>query len=268
MLKSIGFQFLEKSLFIFIIFAILVMVTGCGGTKLLTESQPIDLSAPILTANNESIRVNLLGVIVRDSPGTWARNADWDEYLLVITNLTDSDIEINEINLTDLLGIVLQTNSDRKELVSLSRDAVDRYDDSDLKITSGIGAGTILTAGGAIAVVGTAAAVSVAPAAALGGAATIGMAPAMVAGAILLSPVFAVAGLKRLSNESKVSQVIEERSTDFPLAISSGEEALIDLFYPLAPAPQQLEIKYETTEGNRDFILSTENALPGLHILP
>ena len=268
MLQTSGLRLFVKYRFFIIIFLSPIWLTACGGTKLLNEPQPIDLSNPLVTANNEFISVSLLGVILRDGPGTWARNADWDEYLLVITNLSDSDIEVSEINLTDLLGIVLKTNSERKELVSQSRDQVDRYDDSDLAITSGIGAGTILTAGGAIAVVGTAAAISVAPAAALGGAATIGMAPAMVAGAVLLSPVFAVAGLRRLSNVSKVSRVIEERSAVFPLKIKSGEEVLIDVFYPLAPSPRQLEIKYSTTQGNREFKLPTQDVLPNLHLLP
>jgi len=268
MLNSIGFRFLEKSLFFLFLFFILVLLTGCGGTKLLTEPLPIDVTSPLVAVNNDSIRVSLLGIIVRDGPGTWARNADWDEYLLTIANLTDSAIEIKEVNLTDLLGVVLMTNSDRRELVRLSRDMVNRYEDSDLEITSGIGAGTVLTAGGAIIAVGTAAAVSVAPAAALGGAASVGLAPAMLAGAVLLSPVFAVAGLKRMSNVSKVSRVIEERSTDFPLMINSKEEVLIDLFYPLAPSPLQLEINYGDSSGDRNYILNTETVLSGLHILP
>ncbi len=267
MLKSFRFQLLKKIKVLVFIVSILVIVTGCGGTKLLSEPHPIDISSPLVTASNEFISVSLMGVIVRDGPGTWARKADWDEYLLIITNLSDADIEINEISLTDLLSLVFVTNSNRKELVGMSRDAVDRYDDSDLAITSGIGAGTVLTAGGAIAVVGTAAAVAAAPAAALGGAATIGMAPAMVAGAVLLSPVFAVAGLKRLSNVSKVSRVIAVRSTDFPLTIASGEEVLVDVFYPLSPSPQQLKINYIRSGGNNDLVLPTQDVLSGLHML-
>lgn len=265
--KSSGFLLLKKSKVPVFIVSILVFVTGCGGTKLLSEPHPIDISRALVTAKNESISVSLMGVIVRDGPGTWARKADWDEYLLIINNLSNADIEINEISLTDLLSIVFETSSDRKELVGMSRDSVDRYDDSDLKITSGIGAGALLTAGGAIAVVGTAAAVSVAPAAALGGGATIGMAPAIVAGAVLLSPVFAVAGLKRLSNVSKVSRVIAERSTDFPLTINSGEEALVDVFFPLSPSPLQLEINYTKSGSSSNLVLPTQDVLSGLHML-
>jgi hypothetical protein len=221
-----------------------------------------------VASSNESIHVNLLGLIVRDGPGTWARNADWDEYILTITNISDSDIEIIRINLVELSGIVLEANSDRRELVSMSLDAVDRYADSDLEITSGVGAGTVLTAGAAVAVVGTAAAVAAAPAAALGGAAAIGTGPALVAGAVLLSPVFAVAGLRRMSNVNKVGRMIEERSTDFPFIIQSGKEVLVDIFYPLAPSPLQLEINYRTADVAGNFIFSTNDILSGLHILP
>lgn len=268
MLKPHGFQLVAKAQYFLLLCFHLVILTGCEGKKLLSEPQPMDLSNPLLVVSDESIQASLLGVVVRDGSGTWARNADWDEYLLTIANLSDSAIEINQIQLTELLGVVLEADSDRRKLVSMSRDALDRYEDSDLEITSGIGAGTVLTAGGAVVVVGTAAAVAAAPAAALGGAAAIGTGPALVAGAVLLSPVFAIAGLRRISNASKVSRVIEERSTDFPLTIQSGEEVLVDLFYPLAPSPQQLEIKYQTDDTEKGLILVTDNVLSGLHMLP
>lgn len=204
-------------------------MTGCGGTKLLSEPNAIDLDTPLVSIESSGIRISLLGVIVNNGPGAWARNTDWDKYLLSIENLSESEIVISQINLKDFLGNLFEPSADRKTLVSLSYNQIDRYENGDLEVTSGIGAGTVLATGAAVAVVGAAAAV---PAATMGGAAAIGTGPVLVAGAVLLSPVFVVAGLRRMSNTSKVSRVIETRASELPQTIGSGEEVLVDVFYP------------------------------------
>lgn len=240
---------------------------GCGGTKLLNEVQPIDIEEPLISRSDTVLSAHLLAVIVRDGPGTWARKADWDEYLISITNISESDIQVTNIELTDSLGVRMENSSDRKELVNESKNTVRRYKGSGLNVTSGIGTATLITTGAAVVVVGTAAAAAAAPAAILGGATTVGMAPAMVAGAVLLSPVFAVAGLRRLSNGKKVSAAIAERSTLLPLQILPGEEILLDQFYPLAPSPLAIEITYTVAGEENIVVLDTSDVLNGLHLV-
>ena len=57
-------------------------VAGCGGTKVLKEPQPLQTTQPLAANSDQEVVATLDWVIVRDGPGTWARNADWDEYLL------------------------------------------------------------------------------------------------------------------------------------------------------------------------------------------
>ena len=67
---AIGFTFSLASLF------------GCGGTKVLKESRPMQITQPLGLASDQQKKATLDWVIIRDEPGMWAKNADWDEYLL------------------------------------------------------------------------------------------------------------------------------------------------------------------------------------------
>ena len=68
------------------------VLSGCGGTKVLKEAQPIQTTQPLATVSDQQVTAILDWVIVRDGPGTWAKNADWDEYLLRIRNLSEQSI--------------------------------------------------------------------------------------------------------------------------------------------------------------------------------
>ena len=76
------------------ILLLLLALSGCGGTKVLKEAQPIQTTQPLATVSDQQVTAILDWVIVRDGPGTWAKNADWDEYLLRIRNLSDQPIQV------------------------------------------------------------------------------------------------------------------------------------------------------------------------------
>ena len=65
------------------------LLAGCGGTKVLKESQPIQTTKPLAAASDRQVSATLDWVVVRDGPGTWAKNADWDEYLLTVNNQSE-----------------------------------------------------------------------------------------------------------------------------------------------------------------------------------
>ena len=62
--------------------AVLATLSACGGTKVLGEPQPLVLEEALVTAAGDTgVTASLDWIIVRGGPGTWAKNADWDEYL-------------------------------------------------------------------------------------------------------------------------------------------------------------------------------------------
>jgi hypothetical protein len=239
-------------------FTLLLMLAGCGGTKLLKEPESLAVSQALVTASNAQLSATLDWVIYRDGPGTWARNVDWDEYLFRIENPGNADIQIQSIYVMDSFDTLIAPAATRKELVKGTKQTKKRYSGYGLKVKAGASAGTILAAGAvtAAAVSGVGAAVVYGSTAVAAGAAT----------GVLLVPVLAVGGVVRGVNNSKVNKEIERRQSLLPMDLSVGEEKTLDIFYPLAPSPKKIVLTYTDSDGEHTLIVDTVNALHGLHI--
>lgn len=243
-----------------------VAAAGCGGTKVLKEPQPLEITQPLAIAKDHHISVVLYWVIVLDGPGTWAKNADWDEYLINVENKTGKEIQIIGVTIVDSLGVKLTSSADYNELVDESKKTTKRYKDSNLKVKAGIGIGTVLAVTGVSLVGAGAGAVAAAPAAFMASGAVVGA--AATAGAILvLVPAAIGVGTVRYINRKKVSKEIEKRHTVFPIIIKSDQNLFLDVFFPLAPSPTQLEINYIVLGAKEALVLNTSEALNGLHLV-
>ncbi len=239
-------------------FILLFVLTGCGGTKLIKEPDPLIVTQPLVTDANESLSVTLDWVIYRDGPCTWAKNVDWDEYLIRVENVGGEDIQIKSIFVVDSLDTLIAPGATRKELVKAAKQAKKRYGDQGLKVKAGASAGVLLAAGAVTAV-----------SAASAGAAVMYGGTALAAGAatgVLLVPVLAVGGIARGVNNSKVNNEIEIRRTHLPMDVLVGEEKSLDIFYPLAPSPKQIELTYIDSSGEHKIIIDTTKPLDGLHL--
>jgi hypothetical protein len=242
------------------------LVAGCGGTKVLKETQPIQTTQPLAAISDQRVEATLDWVIVRDGPGTWAKNADWDEYLLRVSNRSDQPIIVTQLAVVDSLDTRIEPQSGRKQLVKNSKKTARRYKESGIKVKAGRGAGTMLVAGAAVTVVGVGVASAAATGAIMSGAATAGSAGAAAGGILLLGPALAIGGIVRGVNNSKVNNQIELRQTILPLEIPAREELGLDIFFPLAPSPKMVELIYTDATGKRSLVIDTSTALDGLHM--
>jgi hypothetical protein len=256
----------KKIISIIAIVNLMVFLTGCGGAKVLKKPQPLENTQPLATASDQHVSATLIWVIVRDGPGTWAKNADWDEYLVNVVNETENDIQIIDVIIVDSLGTRLASNSDRKQLVKESKETIKRYEDSNIEVKSGIGIGTVLAVTGASLVGAGALATAAAPAAFMAGGAVIGGAAAIGATLVLVPSVIGI-GTVRYINRKKVSKEIEKRHTVLPVIIKSHENLILDIFFPLAPSPTQLEITYMIVGVEETLVVNTSEALNGLHLV-
>ena len=242
------------------------LVAGCGGTKVLKETQPIQTMQPLAAISDQRVEATLDWVIVRDGPGTWARNADWDEYLLRVGNRSGEPIKVTQLTVVDSLDARIESQSGRKQLVKSSKKTARRYKESGIKVKAGRGAGTMLVAGAAVTAIGVVSVVAVAMRTIFSGATTAGSAGAAVSGLLLLGPALAVGGIVRGVNNSKVNNQIELRQTKLPLEIPAGEELGLNVFFPLAPSPKIVELIYIDATGKHSLVIDTSTALDGLHI--
>ncbi len=239
---------------------LLLALSGCGGTKVLKEPEPLVVTQSLATASDQRLAATLDWVIVRDGPGTWAKNADWDEYLIRVQNLSDDSIRVTNLTVLDSLGTRIETRETRKQLVKGAKETKRRYKDEGFKVKVGAGVGRLVATAGALAVgvsADGAAASSMATATATAG----------VAGFIFV-PVLAVGGVMRGVNNSKVNKQIESRQTLLPIVLQEEEEKSLDIFFPLAPSPRQVEITYADSQGEHTLIIDTHTALEGLHLTP
>ena len=241
---------------------LLLSLSGCGGTKVLKEPEPLVVTRSLATASDQRLAATLDWVIIRDGPGTWAKNVDWDEYLIRVQNLTGESIQVTNISVVDSLGIRVDTRENRKQLVKGTKKTKRRYKGEGLEVKAGAGAGTLIAAGVVAGAAATAVVSSAGGILAVSG----GAAGAATAGVILL-PVLAVGGVFRGVNNSKVNKQIKSRQTLPPIVLREDEEKSLDIFFPLTPSPRQIEFTYADSQGDHTLIVDTHAPLDGLHLV-
>lgn len=233
-------------------------LSGCGGTKVLKEPEPLVVTRSLATASDQHLSATLDWVIFRDGPGTWAKNVDWDEYMIGVQNLSGDALQLTNIVVVDSLGTQIEPHQNRKQLVKGTKDTKRRYKGEGLRVKAGLSGG-VLVGTGIVVAAGTSGAGA---AAAAGGGAAAG-----AAGVVLLVPVLAVGGIVRGVNNSKVNNQIESRQTVLPVTLQDQGEKNLVIFYPLAPSPGQLELTYVDSRGEHTLIVDTQAALEGLHLV-
>ena len=235
-------------------------LTGCGGTKLLDDPQPLVLERPLTTTSDQRLTAHLDWVIVRDGPGTWVESANWDEYLLRVRNLSDEPIRITGVAVYDSLGTRLETSANLDNLISASRKTTRRYKAEGLKVRAGIGGEALMAAGVAALVGGQALSIAVLTGSASASAAGVAI------GAVVLAPVLIVGGMVQSKNKDWVAREMVNRHAPLPADIASKELQSLTIFFPLAPSPTHIELVYANSNGEHKLIIDTREILQGLHI--
>lgn len=233
-------------------------LAACGGAKLVRHPAPPPSTAPaIAAAQDERLDVVLDFVIVRNGPGSWAKNADWDEYLLRVRTRGGEPVRVIGATLVDSLGVQLAPGEERKQLVKASKQTVARYKHSGLKVKAGMG-------GTGLAFTGVGAGLGAGGIAASGGGMLAGAAGATAF--MMVAPAFGVAGIVRAVNNSKVNAEIGRRHTALPVSVAPGTAVALDLFFPLAPSPDRLQLLYTDGRGEHVLVIDLKAALAGLHL--
>ncbi len=240
---------------------------GCGGTGLLKEPLPLSDDVSVAAAYNDDLVVTIDALIVRDGPGTWARNADWDEYRLTVHNLSEMPVRLDRILVIDGLDHAVDTAASRKALVRQSRNVVRRYRDAGLDVKAGAGTSTLVTSGTVVTAMGLGTASAAGTGALIsGGTASVGGAAAAASGMLIVGPALAVGGIVRGVNNAKVNERIESGHTELPTRIPAAGNKRLRLFFPITPSPQRLVLGYRDGEGAaHHLVVDTSSTLAGLH---
>lgn len=225
--------------------------------------QPVQRAAtsPIAEVSDERLAVFLDWIIVRNGPGSWSSNADWDEYLIRIQNISEQPIRVTRVVVVDSQRVEIELRSTRRELVAGSQETIRRYEDQGLDAHAGAGGEALLATG--LGVGG--ASLAIGYAAAAGSSAALGAAGAAVAG-VIAAPVLIFGGIIENDNNKEVDAEILNRQSLLPAVLPPRHGKSLNLFFPLAPSPVLIVFTYSNYQGEYEISVDTKELLDGLHI--
>lgn len=215
-------QFLAKLLIVNVCLA--VGVSGCfANTRYIVNptAPPQDFS---LAAGSGDIEAKVHYVIVPDGPGSWVQGAKWNEWVLSIRNVGQSDVRIGQISLIDLQGAYVGSQyASVHQLQSESDRWANIYKDNVVSgaITSAImapAASAVMAAGSAVA----------------------GMP------FILLAQIAGGGANPYLEAKDResIQAEFEKRRLSAFLQLSGGGSVKGSVFFPLIPEPQALVVMF------------------------
>jgi len=208
------------------------------------------------TATGGGVDLTLASVIVVKGPGSWKKEARWDEYVVKIANRAAKPFTLESTELTDLLGNRQIAGDDPWRLEKLSYTNWDKYGKTGLKLLAGAGAVTLYAGAATAASLGS---FMAGPRAAAGGTALLDIVPV-----VAVVDIAAVA-VKNHNNKNKVVAEFDRRRLALPLTVAPGATKEGSLFFPMTPGPQRLILKGRA--GVTPLELGLElKPLAGLHL--
>lgn len=234
--------------------------SGCVTAKKYRMAKKDTAPAPTLDWKVSAASADLAvhSVIVFKGPGSWKREARWDEYVVSLGNRGSAPLELETAVLIDLLGMPRACGTDPWRLEKLSYTNWEKYGKTGLQLAAGAGA-VALYAG---AVVATSLGGIMAPAAAAGG----GVALLNIIPVVAVVDVTAVA-IMNSQNKRKVADEFNRRLLRLPLRLAPGETVAGSLFFPMTPGPRQLLLRGRCGEETVELALDLK-PLAGLHLKP
>lgn len=234
-------------------FATLCVLTGCVSPKYRLAAKDTPPARALNVRFPEApLEANLVSVITDGSPGSWKREAFWDEYVATLHNGGDQPLQVASVTLVDSAGTARSPGDDPWALERESKTLERKYRDSGMAFAR-IAGPRVLAAAAEPVVIASA------------GIGAAGAAAAATATAVAL-PVYAVTiwGINR-HNESAIKTEFYRRRLSLPLSLAPGETRTGSLFFPMVPNPRSMDLTWSTEAGTGDSLLPLD-FLRGLHV--
>jgi len=198
------------------------------------------------------VATTLNTVIIFSGPGSWKREAFWDEYVVTIRNNGGEPLQVTSATLVDYAGAARLAGDDPWVLERDSKSLERRYKDAGMAFVR-IAAPRVLVA---------AAEPPVVAAAGIGAA---GATATATATAVAL-PVYGLTILGiNIHNKAAIKAEFNRRRLPLPLSLAAGESRTGSLFFPMIPNPRSLAVEWSKESGKEDSVLALD-FLHGLHM--
>jgi hypothetical protein len=233
--------------------AALCVMTACVSPKYQHSDkstppvQPLNVKFP-----SSPLDTSLYSEISDGGPGSWKRQAFWDEYIVIMRNEGDQALNIASATLVDNAGAARPAGSDPWVLERESKTLEKRYRD----------AGIAFSRMAAPRIIASAAEPTVVASAGIG---TAGAATAATVTAVAL-PIYGatVFGIN-MHNKAAIKKEFNRRRVPLPLLLGPGEMRAGSFFFPMVPNPQALTVRWTGGDGDGETTLDL-HFLQGLHV--
>ncbi len=233
--------------------AALCLVTACVSSKYKrAEKNTPPALALNVTFPTSTLDTTLYTEISDAGPGSWKRDAFWDEYVVIMHNESDQPLNVAAATLTDFAGAVRPAGTDPWALERESKTLEKRYRDAGIDVARMAAPRVIATAAepGAVAAAGISATGAVAVA---------------TATAVAI-PVYGVTIFSiNMHNKASIKKEFNRRRVLLPLTLAPGETRTGSFFFPMVPNPQALTLRWNGTAGDGETALGL-HFLEGLHV--
>ncbi len=237
--------------------AVLCCQGGCVATKykLAKKNTPSVQLLNLAFSPSAPLQPSLAALIIYGGPGSWKREALWDEYVVTLQNSGARPVTIDLTTLTDSGGTAIAAGFDPWTLEKQSKTLEKQYRASGLGFVRTAGPGVLIVGAGAAALAATTTSVFVS-AAAVGAAAA----------AIVVLPVYYVTvwGINHHNKKAVIAEFTRRR-LPLPLTLAPGETRTGSMFYPMVRAPRSLELHWSSDIVSGEAALSLD-FLHGLHV--
>jgi hypothetical protein len=209
--------------------------------------QPLNVKFP-----SSTLDASLYTVISDGGPGSWKREAFWDEYVVIMHNESDQALNISAATLMDYAGAVRPAGTDPWALERESKTLEKRYRD----------AGIDFARTAAPRVIATAAEPGVVAGAGIGATGAVAVATATA----VAIPVYGVTIFSiNMHNKASIKKEFNRRRMPLPLTLGPGETRVGSFFFPMVPNPQALTLRWASSAGDGETALDL-HFLEGLHV--
>lgn len=233
------------------------LLVSCGGPRINRKAEPLVNHGPMLTVEDTHLNFSLDRLMFRNSHGSWAKDANWDEYLMTLQ--TSNDIIIESVMIEDIMGEWHEPQTTRKALNKSTKQVKKKYKKAGYKIKLGSGSTHATAVGLSMAVGSGVTAGAVTATGAVGNLTSVGV------GAAVAVPALVIAGVTKVVYNTRVNNRIQQRQTLLPLTVSDETTAL-DILFPAIPLPQKLKVNYQFEGISHQISLDLNLVTSDLHI--
>ena len=229
------------------------LFTGCVSNKYKMAASGTALPQLLNVAFAPApLEATLNSVITFNGPGSWKRDAFWDEYIVTLHNPGNQPLTVTTAGLTDFAGLARTAGGEPWGLENESRTLERKYKDAGMAFVRYTAPGLLIVG------TGTAAAASagfLSAGAATAGAAIVVVLPIYYIGVVVINH----------KNKAAMSGEFNRRRHALSLRLAPGETRTGSFFFPTVPSPRSLGLGWSTATASGESVLPLD-FLHGLHV--